>query len=141
MSFAAERLEARRLMAAGDLDPGLGGVGVLDIDLINPLLGVQRVVPVPGGDVLVIGQEIRRFKPNGRLDATFGGGDGVIALPQSLIASNSYLENAAVLPDGRVIAVARTDVAASTPVRQLMIFNADGSVLNASASAADQLDQ
>ena len=64
MRFAAERLEPRRLMAAGDLDPNFGGVGVIDIDLTHPLLGVQRVVPIADGtgNFLVIGQEIRRFK-------------------------------------------------------------------------------
>ena len=139
MFFAAERLEARRLLAAGDLDVRFGAGGVLDIDLTRPLLGVQRVVPIHDatGNVLVIGQEIRRFKPNGDLDVTFGGGDGVIDLPLSLIAANSYLENAHVLPDGKVIAVARTDVANSTPLRQLMVFNADGSVLNATLAAAE----
>src|SRR5688572_23520756 len=124
---AAERLESRRLMAGGDLDAAFGVGGVLDIDLTHPLLGVQRVVPITGGDFLVIGQEIRRFKPNGTLDVSFGGGDGVIELPPAMIATNEYLENAAVLPDGKVIADAlRVDGALR--FHQLIAFNADGSL-------------
>ena len=128
MRFAAERLEPRRLMAAGDLDPNFGGVGVIDIDLTHPLLGVQRVVPIADGtgNFLVIGQEIRRFKPNGTLDPSFAGGDGIMSIPDAMVAANEYLENAAVLPDGKVIAVARR-VQGATVVHQLVAFNPDGS--------------
>lgn len=137
MPIAAERLEPRRLLAAGDLDPAFGAGGALDIDLTNPLFGVQRVVPVAGGDVLVIGHEIRRFRPDGTLDVAFGGGDGVMPLPEPMIAANTYLENAAMLPDGKVIAVWRADVTSEATVRHLIVFNADGSVLNDALAAAD----
>jgi uncharacterized delta-60 repeat protein len=124
--FAAEHLEPRRLMAAGDLDPSFGGVGAMDVDLFHPLFGVQRVVPIPGGDFLVIGQEIRRYKPNGTLDPSFGGGDGIMTLPDARVAANEYLENAAVLPDGKVIAVIRR-VDGATTLHSILGFNADGS--------------
>jgi Ca2+-binding RTX toxin-like protein len=128
MLFAAERLEPRRLLAAGDLDPAFGAGGVLDIDLTHPLLGVQRVVPINDGTghMLVIGQEIRRFRPNGRLELTFGGGDGVIELPQEMIDANNYLENAAVLPTGKVIAVVRQQQPGDVTIHQIFAFNADG---------------
>ncbi|MEA2734947.1 MAG: hypothetical protein QOE14_1398 [Humisphaera sp.] len=121
-----ERLERRRLFAAGDLDLGFGSGGHIDIDLTSPLFGVQRVIPVTGGDMLVIGQEIRRFHANGSPDLTFGGGDGVMPLPQAMINANNYLENAALLPDGRVVAVVRNEIGTQT-IHQIVLFNADGS--------------
>ena len=123
-----ERLEPRRLLAAGDLDAAFGGNGSVDIELTHPLFGVQRVIPVTGsGDVLVIGQEIRRFRADGSLDRAFGGGDGVIPLQQVFVDRNSYLENAAVLPDGRLIAVLFTSLGDAGPERLLVSFSADGS--------------
>src|SRR4051794_2962685 len=127
--FAAEHLEPRRLMAAGDLDPSFGGVGAMDVELFHPLLGVQRVCPIADGtgDFLVIGLEIRRYKPNGALNTTFGGGDGIMPLPQAMVDSSDLLENAAVLPNGKVIADVRR-IDAQVTYHQLVGFNADGSL-------------
>ena len=125
----AERLEPRRLLAAGDLDLAFGAGGALDIDLTHPLFGAQRVVPIAGGDVLVVGQEIRRFTSNGTLDLTFGGGDGVIPLPDDMVAANDYIENAAVLPNGNVIALVRIPAVTGDPYRQIIAFDANGAPL------------
>ena len=129
MSFA-ERLEPRRLLAAGDLDAAFGSGGRRDIALTHPLLYLQRVVPVPGSsDILVVGQEIRRYRADGALDASFGGGDGVIPLPQAMVDADEYLENAAVLPNGKVIAVLRR-IARATELHQIVAFDSNGSLLS-----------
>jgi uncharacterized delta-60 repeat protein len=110
-------------LAAGDLDATFGTGGRRDIELTHPLFGAQRVIPLPGtSDMLVVGQEIRRFHADGSLDTAFGGGDGVIPLPDEL--AGSIIVDAAVLPNGKVVAATSL---ASTESHELRLFNADGS--------------
>src|SRR5687767_6867254 len=100
-----ERLEPRRLLAAGDLDVTFGVGGAVDLALTSPLFNVTRVVPTTNGDVLVLGAEIQRLHADGTPDWPFGGGDAAMHLPQSMVAAGDHVQNAVVLPDGKVFAV------------------------------------
>jgi hypothetical protein len=125
LKLFAERLEPRRLLAAGDLDATFGTGGRRDIELTHPLFRRRARDPAPGtSDLLVVGQEIRRFHADGSLVRSFGGGDGVIPLPAEQIAENDFIVDAAVLPNGKVV-VATSIQSAET--FELRLFNADGS--------------
>ncbi|HYH54583.1 MAG TPA: hypothetical protein VD761_10685 [Solirubrobacterales bacterium] len=69
-----------RYFADGRLDPGFGRDGIAPT---APFDGVLDVVTAPGGELLAVGvvQEgcilrLARFKPDGNLDRSYGGGEG-----------------------------------------------------------------
>src|SRR4051812_29195448 len=90
-NIPVERLERRRLLSAGDLDPtfGHGGFGSVSLGDVT----VQKMLAQPDGKILVRGYTARfngeqdllvptlvRLNPDGSRDKSFGGGDGKITL-------------------------------------------------------------
>src|SRR6188768_1016724 len=81
-----ERLEPRRLRAAGDLDPTFGDGGVFTYENAGDL-SVDDLESLPDGRFIVAGGilgdndgpdfALRRFNADGTPDTSFGGGDGI----------------------------------------------------------------
>src|SRR4051812_43927903 len=87
--IVSERLEPRRLMSAGDLDPSFGVGGIRTLPLTDPSPEATfrpTALDVLNGKTVVVGQInsfagqeksfIARLTSSGALDTTFGGGDG-----------------------------------------------------------------
>jgi uncharacterized delta-60 repeat protein len=105
-SCSIEPLESRRLLAAanilGSLDPSFDNDG-LTFAPFNGLASADSIVVQSDGKVLVAGSEsadvhavdefaIARFNPDGSIDKTFGGGDGLVTLdPLSLLSGATNL--------------------------------------------------
>ena len=104
-----ETLEPRRLLAAanivGSFDPSFSRDG-LALAPFNGLAGANSVAVQSDGKVLIAGTEsanvhaldqfaIARFNPDGSIDKTFGGGDGLVTLdPLTLVSGATNFEGA-----------------------------------------------
>jgi uncharacterized delta-60 repeat protein len=104
-----------RFTADGHLDPTFGGDGIA---LVPPgasgsgSSGAQAVIFQPDGKVLAAGSlvaeaggrslALARLLPNGSLDPTFGGGDGVVAIKAS-DGRSATGSDVALQPDGRIL--------------------------------------
>lgn len=108
-----ERLEPRRLLAAGALDTSFGNGGGVAIDYRGYNENVGDVLVQPDGKILISGNtnDIRgpehdfilaRLNPDGSPDVTFGGGDG-IAVNHS--GPNDHIFALALQADGKIIGV------------------------------------
>jgi uncharacterized delta-60 repeat protein len=98
-----ESLEARKLLAAGDLDPTFGSRGVIPLDL--PAAAQPRDLDHDSGGkfLLTAGHAIRRFNPDGSLDISFADNgvlDPVFIPPTSV----------AVQPDGKILVTGPLDI-------------------------------
>ena len=115
----AERLEARRLLAAGELVGSFGDGGAIYFDFDDQLVqAATHVVELTDGDLLVAGyslsadatdsrEYLARFDADGSLDADFGDG-GILELPD--FAPAARVTDLAALPDGDALAVRRAPV-------------------------------
>jgi uncharacterized delta-60 repeat protein len=81
-----ERLETRRLLAAGDLDPTFDADGIVTTDFLNlsPTDSGSAVVIQSDGKMVVAGTSsgdfaVLRYNSDGTLDTSFGGGDGKVS--------------------------------------------------------------
>ena len=102
-----ESLEARVLLFAADFDSTFNGTG----RATTPLTSVVDVAVQTDGKVLAAGNlgaqfAIARYKTDGKLDLSFGGGDGVATTGFTDPHSNqaATLMAIAILPDGKFIA-------------------------------------
>ena len=106
----AEPLEARRLLAAGDLDPTFSGDGRQTINLGLHSAGLDVVVQ-SDGKVVVAGRAsspsgatsdavVVRFNTDGSLDGSFGSG-GVARID---FGGNEFFTSVAVLGNGKIVA-------------------------------------
>src|SRR5688572_17984221 len=88
----------RRLTADGSPDPTFGTSG----KVVTPFSPVDLVIS--NGKIVVAGNDFRvaRYNPNGTLDTTFGGGDGIAEAP--LQHSNSA-NDLALAPDGKLVLI------------------------------------
>ena len=111
---AAEALEARRLLAAGDLDPTFGTGGHVRTDLGTAYDTAYDVATQPDGKILVGGWGghrlvVARYLPDGSPDYAFGGGGGVVKLPSATGNTNASGPAAMALqPDGKVLLAGTT---------------------------------
>src|SRR5688500_7802003 len=74
-----ERLEARRLLAAGDADLTFSGDGRAMLDFPGQAVFINDLAVQPGGKVVVAGAEgdrlaVARFNADGTVDESFGNG-------------------------------------------------------------------
>ena len=121
----AETLEARTLLAAGDLDPTFNHGGTVITDVPQSLESVCAVfAPVAAGRILVVGTArqdfaLVRYNVNGTLDESFGSNG--IAL-DDVSGGLDEATCAAVQDDGRIV-VGGTAGGRAAIVR----YNADGS--------------
>ena len=134
---ALEALEGRVLFAAGDFDTTFGGDGAALADFGGTSDFATSIIPLAGGKVLVGGSVgngtntddvfgLARLNADGSLDTTFGGGDGLATLD---LGPDADLNNLALAPDGKIVAVGRVDATAAGTVWDWAVarFNADGS--------------
>src|SRR5205085_6006854 len=79
-----ERLESRRLLSAGDVDPTFGDGGLVSLQAAPGGTALQSVAPCRDGkSFIVVGMLapperglVMRVDGSGRPDPSFGGGDG-----------------------------------------------------------------
>ena len=113
----AERLECRRLLAAGALDPTFAGDGTVTTDMTGEVeaLSAEVSLATPDGKLLVVGQTrhaggwdfaLARYHADGSLDTSFGAGGRVVTDVQAGFAD--AIVDADVLPDGRVVVTGTT---------------------------------
>lgn len=114
---AAAVLVAGAAVSPGTLDPTWGGDGVVTLDLGTDQWA-DDVVATAAGGVVVAGHErdlgavLVRYRRDGRLDRTFGGGDGVVT-ERIGDQETRYLALAA-LADGGLVAAGATHVPGET---------------------------
>src|SRR3954469_3200417 len=89
-SASFERLEERRFLSAGSLDPTFGTGGKVTTDFSGGNDQGRQVVAGLGGKIVVIGNTngpagsgfqnfgLARYNPDGSLDSSFGAGGKVI---------------------------------------------------------------
>lgn len=124
-----ESLEARRLLAAGTLDPTFGNAGRVNHAVDFPDDDQATAVAVQGdGKFIVAGEAIgatsgsfmaRRFNLDGSLDRSFGvGGEAALVDPEGRATS------VLIQPDGKIVLAGNSERGSFT----LMRLNADGSL-------------
>ena len=141
MLCSIEQLEARRLLAAGDLDVSFAGGGITDLPSgvgqnIFTDLGSRSVAVLPDDRFVVLGGafgndplSLARFTADGALDTTFGTG-GRVGFRFDFEPIHRG-EAVFVQPDGKILVVGYIVVIeAGDPTairsRQMFRFNADG---------------
>jgi uncharacterized delta-60 repeat protein len=109
---------ALRFNADGSVDTSFGseGTGIVSVPVPNTLGhgsgGASSVVVQPDGRIVIGGTTgygsldaldfaLLRFNPDGRLDTTFGGGDGISI---GELRGGGYLSGLLLAPDGRILA-------------------------------------
>jgi uncharacterized delta-60 repeat protein len=110
-SEEAADVAVTRLHANGTLDRTFGGGdGKFSKDLFGEGDRVSDGAVLPGGKILLVGGTatptgdralLLRLNPNGSLDTTFGGGDGVVTT--SMGSGFSFANALAVMSDGRLV--------------------------------------
>lgn len=131
----AERLEARRLLFGGDLDPSFSSDGIEDVGSVfgtalavqsdgSPLVGfVEAVNPTV--------MNVRRRTPTGANDSTFGASGKASVSFADLAGSGAQakLMDMAVAPDGKIVVAGFAEYATITTKYGLVArFNADGTI-------------
>lgn len=102
-----------RYRANGTLDPTFGGDGRVTTDFFGGDDGAWQARMLPTGRILVVGWAenaagtdwhfaIARYKPNGQLDGTFGGGDGKVT---TRVPHQGFAYDLAVFADGSFVVV------------------------------------
>ncbi len=105
-----------RLEANGSVDATFGGGDGLATAKISPFVDLVNAMLVqPDGKILLAGQSsnfdtggdfsLARFHPDGTLDATFGGGDGLVT---THIGPGDMILDLAMQSDGKIVAVGST---------------------------------
>jgi uncharacterized delta-60 repeat protein len=110
-----------RYLADGSIDPSFTiDPGLSDFGFVTALRDGKIIV-------LVGPKQLARLNPNGSLDTTFGGGDGIADLP---VAGQFGTEDIDVAPDGRIVLLGREEASGSGELRNaLVVLNADGTPL------------
>ena len=112
---AGQRFALARYRPAGSLDPRFGGGGKVETGFGAGFQTARDVAVQPGGKVVVAGWAnasgttdfaLARYRPDGRLDPTFGG-DGRV-LTNFGAGSTDQAEAVELLPDGRIVVAGRT---------------------------------
>jgi uncharacterized delta-60 repeat protein len=103
----------------GSLDPGFGGDGIVTTAISPGTDEILALARVAGGRVIAVGRSfdgsgfdfaVARYLSDGSLDATFGGGDGIVTTAFGPNDDRAF--GATVQPDGRIVAAGHTCTAA-----------------------------
>ena len=132
-----EALESRCLMSAGDLDPTFGvGGKVLAQNVGFP---VADIAVQPNGKIIAVGRlnndfAVARLNPDGKLDRTFGSGDGV-AQADFGGDRGDFANTVAIQPNGKIVVGGRLDDSSFTSLADIggfavARFNTDGTLDN-----------
>ncbi|MFI8099939.1 calcium-binding protein [Streptomyces sp. NPDC086023] len=121
--------------APGDLDPAFDGDGKVVTDL-GGYSGVDGMAVQPDGKIVTVGYAwtsetsgdftVVRHNPNGSLDTTFGGGDGIAST--DFDQANEEARALALLPDGKIVVAGGTTDWGGNGAWAVARFNADGSL-------------
>jgi uncharacterized delta-60 repeat protein len=121
-----DHLEPRRLFTAGLVDTNFSGDGLVDTNL--PTL--EHVLAPGGGKLIAVGTTevpnalhltLKKYKPDGSPDTSFGGGDGIAICTQAAIPWSALLLN-----DGKILVFA--DALPNDATGVMVRFNADGTL-------------
>ena len=124
-------IEGKVAIPSGSLDLTFGGG---DGKVTTPTTNQGRSVVVqPDGKIIVggigdsttTGFTLARYNPDGSIDTTFGGGDGVVG--ETFPGGSGTGEHVLLRPDGKIVLVGLAATATS-PGIGVMRFNADGSL-------------
>ena len=85
---------------AGDLDLTFNGTGVAQTAIVSNVRTADAARAPDGSMLVLAGRSVWRFTPDGTIDPTFGGGDGIVPLLTDPELAPDLL---AVLPDGRFV--------------------------------------
>jgi uncharacterized delta-60 repeat protein len=135
--WRAERLEDRRMLAAGDLDSTFDGDGRVTTDFVDGMdsnddFGNELVVQSDGKIVVVghsgalsigSGFEIARYNSDGSLDAAFGAGGRVVVD----LGTDSKARAVAIQSDGKIV-VAGHGSGGASPDFAVVRLNANGTL-------------
>lgn len=96
----------------GDFDTSFSKDGSDTVRLGNLSNGSGAIAIQPDGKIVVAGDQqnklvVLRYRPNGTLDSTFGGGDGIVIT--NLTEGNEVATALAIQPDGKIIVVGVSD--------------------------------
>jgi uncharacterized delta-60 repeat protein len=130
-----------RYNADGSLDLTFGGGdGVATINVNTSPTGTDTgrgIVVQPDGRILVVGTAttpstgtditLSRLNPDGSLDSSFGGGDGILTTPIAPLTGNDAGNGIALQADGKIIVVGTTNVGPASEIA-VVRFNADGTL-------------
>lgn len=129
-----------RYGADGTLDPAFGGGdGIAESDLSPGFETLRSLTTQDDGRVVAVGHinpdgrseqvAVARYLPDGRLDTSFGGGDGTVSTQAARLSEG---EDVVVQPDGRLVAVGRAadDDLDGDPDWEFLVvrYDADGSL-------------
>ncbi|MFD7443579.1 calcium-binding protein [Streptomyces sp. NPDC059909] len=128
-------LPGTALADPGDLDPAFGGDGKVVTDVAN-VEDSQDVALQLDGKIVTIGSGfdfdgpndfvLVRYNTDGSLDTGFGGGDGIVFADLDG-GSNDEGQAVAVQPDGKIVAVGRSDTVDGTRARLAVArFDSEG---------------
>jgi uncharacterized delta-60 repeat protein len=131
------RLSIARYLTNGTLDPAFGGGdGKVTRDYPGAGAYAYDLLLLPNGKFLVAGAlypadnegnfALWRFKPNGKLDKTFGGGDGLATT--NLAPGYDEIWRLLLMPDGDIVAGGWVTVDGFDSDLALVRYNANGSI-------------
>jgi uncharacterized delta-60 repeat protein len=134
-----ERLEARTLLNAGDLDPTFGMSGMVTTTFQEPLSSYAAAAAQQAdGKIVMVGEAglsntaafgaalLARYSPGGILDPSFGNG-GIVTPFAGYSASSAAV---AIQGDGRIIVAGAVGPTPASPTNSLALarYNPDGSL-------------
>jgi len=100
-----------RLNTDGTLDHNFDGDGIVTLQIVSSFKGAGTVALQPDGKMVAAGYAnltgyeefaLIRIKPDGTLDNSFGGGDGIVTIPVG--ESYAGAEDVLIQPDGKIVA-------------------------------------
>jgi uncharacterized delta-60 repeat protein len=122
-----------RLLHDGRLDPGFGQGGKVSTPFPGGF-GEARAVTVQADGKIVIAGAVKgllnnefliaRYNGDGSLDASFGGGDGIAAVPVG--AGSDSAEAVAIGSGGRVLATGRSEIGSSDEGAGVAVLKSNG---------------
>jgi uncharacterized delta-60 repeat protein len=114
--------------SAGALDPTFGGSGFVTTPVgpgtgedFGNAMAIQsdgKIVAVGGADMGATGMDfaVARYNPDGTLDSTFGGGDGIVTTPIGAGAVRDSAFAVAIQSDGKIVVAGSTGAPNDTAV-------------------------
>jgi uncharacterized delta-60 repeat protein len=129
------RFAAARFNADGSVDGSFGGNGKVTTAVAGDFNSASGVAVQPDGKIVLAGSAtlsgrevfaVVRYNPNGSLDGSFGGGDGVATT--GFGNGNGFAEAMALQPDGRIVLAGGGYESGDTSNDFALVrYNADGS--------------
>jgi uncharacterized delta-60 repeat protein len=114
--------------APGSLDASFSGNGIASLDLDHRAFDTFKGIDVRGSTVFATGSAngrltLAKFLPSGRLDRSFGGGDGIV---RTDFGRRTYGQGIAFLPHRRIVIVGGAVDARGHTRLAVFVFRGDG---------------